>query len=206
MSDSNQTQRRIEDYLARVRKGLRILSDETARDIVAELRSHIVEKAEVDGEMLSARVDAALASLGPPGVLARQYVTDDALARAEVSRAPWTILGGVFHWATLSATGFLTLLICAIGYMFGAAFLIAALVKPFNPRAGLWLMNDGSYSLALGFTDAAVRGRELLGWLLIPIGFSVGGGAILLTTQFALWSIRRFRQAQRIRRSPGSAR
>ena len=45
-------------------------------------------------------------------------------------------------------------------------------------------------------TDKWPQGHELLGWKLIPIGLALGGGTILVTTHFALWCIRRFRQAR----------
>jgi hypothetical protein len=196
MTISSDSQQQITAYLQRLRKGLRNLRDEDVREIVEELRSHIVEKATA-GETTSGGVESALAALGSPEELAGQYVTDDLLARAENSRAPWAILRGVFHWATLSVKGFLVLMVCTVGYMFGGACLIAALAKPFNPRVGLWMLDKNTYSLALGMTGARMQGHELLGWVLIPICLSLGGGTILLTTHFGLWSIRKFRQARR---------
>jgi hypothetical protein len=73
-------------------------------------------------------------------------------------------------------------MVCVVGYMFGASFFLAALIKPFNPRVGLWMLDNHAYSLALGFTDYRPQGHELLGWSLIPIGLALGGGTILLTT------------------------
>ena len=55
------------------------------REIVEELRGHILERATLDGEVSAAGVQAALANLGNPERLAREYVTDNLLARAEVS-------------------------------------------------------------------------------------------------------------------------
>jgi hypothetical protein len=197
MTISSDSQKQINAYLQRLRKGLRNLRDEDAGEIVEELRSHIVEKATAGGEVTSTGVDSALAALGSPEELAGQYITDDLLAWAESSRAPWAILRGAFHWATLSVKGFLVLMVCAVGYALGGACLIAALVKPFNPRVGLWVVDNDTYSLALGMTGARMQGHELLGWLLIPICLSLGGGTILLTTHFGLWSIRKFREARR---------
>jgi uncharacterized membrane protein len=187
---------KLELYLKQVRSGLRNLPDSQVADILQELRSHVLERAQSDGVLSASAMDSALQSLGNPQEVASLYVAENFMARAESSRTPWMILRGIFFWATLSLKGSLVLLVCIIGYMFGAAFFIAALAKPFNPHAvGLWISDQGSLSLMLGMTDSARHGHELLGWFLIPIGCSLGGGTLLLTTHFALWCIRRFRQA-----------
>jgi len=184
---------KIELYLKQVRSGLRNLSEPQVAEILQELRSHILERAQSGGTLSNAATDAALQSLGSSQEVASLYVAENVIARAESSRTPWAVLRGVFFWAMLSLKGFVVLTFCLIGYMFGGAFFIAALAKPFNPHAvGLWMTGPGSYSLALGMTDSARHGRELLGWFLIPLGCSLGGGTILLTTHFGLWCIRRF--------------
>lgn len=189
-------QTRIDAYLAELRTRLRSLPEEQAVDIVEEIRSHIHDTAGTSGAMTEASVNAALSRLGPPSALAASYVTDNLMARAQRTRMPWTILRGIFHWATLSVKGVLVFIVCLVGYLFGASFFLAALVKPFNPKAGLWLIDHDTYSLALGMTDATPQGHELLGWKLIPIGCALGSGTILLTTYFAQWCLRRFRQSR----------
>lgn len=186
----------IDQYLAELRTHLRSLSHEQVVDIVEEIRSYIRDAAGGGGGMTEASINAALSRLGPASALAASYVTDNLLARAQRNRMPWTVLRGIFRWATLSVKGFLVFIVCLIGYSFGVSFFIAALAKPFNPKVGLWLVDHDTYSLALGMTDAIPRGHELLGWKLVPIGLALGGGTILLTTDFGLWCIRRFRQTR----------
>ena len=186
----------MEAYLAELRRQLHSVSTEQAVDIVEEIRSYILDTAGVGGAMTEASLSGALSRLGTPSALAAGYVTDNLLARAQTHRMPWIILRGIFHWATLSVKGFLVFVVCVIGYAFGASFLITALVKPFNPSVGLWLIDDGTFSLVLGLTDLSPRGHELLGWKLIPIGMALGGGTILLTTYFAQWCIRQYRQSR----------
>jgi len=107
MSMGSDAQQKIESYLGRLRAQLRGADDEEVREIVEELRSHIMDKAAPSGEVSSAGVDASLAALGSPEDLARQYITDNLLARAEVSRSPVRILESLFRWASLSVAGFL---------------------------------------------------------------------------------------------------
>jgi len=82
---SSDAEQKIEAYLTRLSLGLRGLSRDDIREIVEELRGHILERATLDGEVSAAGVQAALANLGNPERLAREYVTDNLLARAEVS-------------------------------------------------------------------------------------------------------------------------
>ena len=200
MTISGDAQQRIEAYLGRLRQRLRSLNDEDAREIVEELRSHIIDKVTASGQATAAGVDAALASLGSPEELASQYMTDDLLARAEVSRSPVRILESLFHWASLSVAGFFVLLGSVIGYFFGAVFILVALLKPFHPHtAGLWIFpgagGDLETSFRLGFGSVPAGGRDLLGWWIVPIGWMAGGGLVILTTYFAIWCVRQYRRS-----------
>jgi len=191
---SEDDSQRIEAYLSKVRRSLRGMKDQDVREIIDELRSHVLDKA-------PAGLDTALASLGSPEELARQYVTDDLLARAEVSRSPLRILDSLFRWASLSAAGFFVLLGSIGGYFLGAASILCALLKPFFPRnTGLWVIPDGAgdseISLRLGLSGAPPDGRELLGWWIIPIGLTVGCALVILTTRFALWCVRQYRRSR----------
>lgn len=186
----------IDNYLDELRQHLRRLPRLQADDIVEEIRSHIRDAASGPNGVTEVSVRRAIAHLGPASDLAGNYVTDTLLARAAKSRMPWTILRGIFHWATISVKGLLVFFICLIGYAFGGSFFLAALIKPFSPKTGLWLIESGHYSLALGMTDRWPQGHELLGWKLIPIGLALGGGTILATTHFALWCIRQFRNSR----------
>ena len=190
----------IEGYLDRLRRDLRGLSQEEIREIVEELRSHILDKASANGEATAAGVDAALAALGRPEDLAREYVTDAVLARAEVSRSPVRILKSLFRWGSLSIAGFFVLLVSLIGYGTGISFFLVGLLKPFHPdTAGLWVWRasgDITYSVRLGFGAVPAGARELLGWTITPIGLTIGVGLVMLTTHFALWCVRQYRRSR----------
>jgi hypothetical protein len=196
---TDDAQSRIDLYLKQVRKGLRGLPDDDARDIVEELRSHILDRAGENGTLHLEAVTSAIAALGAPEELAGQYVTDELLARAQVSRSPFLILNALFRWAGLSAAGALVLLGSVIGYFLAIVFAAVALLKPLHPHtAGLWALPDppNTYSIRLGFSAAPVGGHELLGWWIVPIGLFLGYGLFLLTTRFALWSVRQYRRSR----------
>ncbi len=198
MADNAQQQ--IDAYLNRVRSRLRGLSAQTTGEILAELRSHITERAVVGGELTATSVDAALAALGSPEELAAEYATDELLARAEVSRSPVHLIESLFRWASLSVAGFFVLLGSVAGYFLGGAFILVAGLKPFHPEtAGLWVSRDATgdvaFSLHLGFGSAQVGGREVLGWWVVPIGLLAGCGLVILTTRAALWCAHQYRRA-----------
>ena len=200
-------QEKIEAYLNKLRALLGGMSNEEINDIVEELRSHILEKSTVNGELTG--VDAALSGLGRPEALASEYLTDVALARAEVSRSPIRILAGLFRWASLSVAGFFVLIGSVLGYFFGIAFMLCALLKPMHPQsAGLWMYRQGSgdveFSLRMGFGSAPAGGHDVLGMWIVPIGWVAGGGLVLLTTQIAIWCARWYRRSRPAQRVLGT--
>jgi hypothetical protein len=196
--DAQQT---IEAYLARLRVRLRGINDQDVREIVEELRSHILDKSSVSGEVTAGGVGETLGALGSPDELASEYMTDNLLAQAEVTRSPVRILGSLFRWASLSVAGFFVFMGSIVGYFLGVAFIVCALLKPVHPRtAGLWIFpagaDDSTISLRLGFGSTPAGGRDVLGWWIVPIGLLVGCGLVILTTRFALWCVRQYRRSR----------
>lgn len=203
---ADDVQQKIETYLGSVRARLRGIDETDVRDIVTELRSHITDKVAASGGITAARVDAALAALGTPEELADQYITDNLLAKAEITRSPVRILDVLFRWASVSVAGFFVLLASIAGYFLGGSFVLCALLKPLHPAtAGLWLIPDASgdstVSLRLGFSIAPSSGKELLGWWILPLGLVIGCGLVVVTTRFAIWSTRRYRASRTLPRN-----
>jgi hypothetical protein len=191
---------RIEEYLARLRRGLAGVSKEKASDIVEELRSHILEKAATASPGAPGAAESVLSALGPPEDLAARYLADDLLERAEQRRSPVLLIRGLVRWAGLSAGGVFVLLGCLTGYFLGGSLMLCGLLKPIHPHtAGLWRLADQqdayALSLRMGFEAAPLGGRELLGWWMLPLGLLLGGGLCLLTTLFVLWCAREFRRS-----------
>ena len=198
---ANEAQKRVEEYLKQVRRNLRGLREEQVLEITAELRSHILERASRGGELTIGSVLEALDRLGSPEELAREYATDALLARAEISRTPLRLLDTLFGWATMSAAGFVVLIVTISGYFLGVVFLLVALMKPFHPAtAGLWALRDSTgdleLSVRMGFGLRPSNGHELLGWWIVPLGLVVGCGLVVGTTRFALWCVRMYRRSR----------
>jgi len=198
MSDA---EHKIDVYLNEVRSLLRGMGEEQSREIIAELRSHIVECASAGGPLTSANVDAAVATLGSAQQLASEYVTDELLARAEVQRSPFRILDSLFGWASISVAGFVVTITSIVGYFLGGLFVLVAISKPLHPAdAGLWALRESTgdleLSVRLGFGTPPINGHELLGWWIVPLGLVIGCGLVVFTTRFALWCVRMYRRSR----------
>lgn len=205
MTIPDDAKQKIEAYLGKLSAQLRGFNAPQVAEIVAELRSHILDKLAAGSETTAAQVDSILAALGSAEELANQYITDTLLARAEGSRSPLRMLDGLFRWATLSFAGFFVLFATVIGYFFGVVFILVAVFKVIHPQtAGLWLLPDGTgdseVSFRMGF-GSVPAGRDLLGWWIVPLGLLAGRALITLTTRFALWCVRQYRKSNALPRS-----
>jgi len=195
MTDSRAT----EAYLKRLRTGLLGVDDGEVREILEELRSHILEKA-ADGD-----VGAVLAAMGSPEELAGRYPSRTACWRERRgSRSPLRLLRSLFRWASLSLAGFFVLLGSVLGYFTGGVCILVALCKPFHSNnAGLWTYRDAAgdlgISVRLGYGNAPGVGQDLLGWWIVPVGLVVGCGLVMLTTHCALWCVSRYRKSRAFR-------
>jgi hypothetical protein len=201
MNMQSEAQQRIDAYLKKLNEGLRGIKEADAREIVEELRSHIMEKASANGELTIEGVDAALVLLGNPKELANQYKTDEVLSRVEASRSPIKVLGSLFRWAGLSVAGVFVLVGSLLGYFFGVLLILLAFLKPIHPQtAGLWATRDSTgdlmLSIRLGFGGIPEGAREVLGWWIVPLGLLVGVGLVLLTTKFATWCVGQYRRSR----------
>jgi hypothetical protein len=185
----------LDCYLDQVRRHLKGLPQVEADEIVAELRSHVLDK--VAGTPTPERVEAAIEALGSPRDVARINLTERVAAELEADRSPLTVLRGVGRLARLSVYGAFTGLVSFTGYAIAASFLITAAVKPFwREHAGLWRVPDAkdTYAFSLG-VNSDPTGQELLGWWIIPIGVVMGLLLGWLTWRFGIFSVRRMRRA-----------
>jgi len=190
----------LETYLAQVQRNLGGLPKGETDEIVAELRSHVLDK--VEGQASPQRVEAAIAALGSPREVARINLTERVAVELEADRSPLTVLRGVARLARLSLYGAFAGLISFTGYALAASLLVTAAVKPFwREHAGLWRVPDpdDTWSFSLG-VNSAPNGQELLGWWIIPIGVAMGALLGWLTWRFGIFSVAHMRRvARRVR-------
>jgi hypothetical protein len=163
----------VDDYLGRLAAALRPLPEADRLSIVAEIESHIAERL-----ASGTPVEAALARLGWPELLARAYLEDHELERALARSSPGLLLSNMLGRATRSivalAGGFTGLLL----YAMGLAFLAIAILKPVAPaNVGLW---TGPDLFALGVFAATPGRNEILGYWLIPLSLAASLGCYLL--------------------------
>ena len=198
--------RQLDEYLNEVRGALAALSATDIDETLRELRSHVLDRAGSD--LPADGVAAALAALGEPAILARMNALAILASEGAARRTPWGVLNFIGRVARLSLGGMLALLVSVSGYGLAAAWIIAAVVKPFAPgQVGLWVpethawaktdLKPGpthdphAYSLVLGVSKTYPHGQELLGWWIIPIGLILGVLTGWLTYRYGRWSLRR---------------
>lgn len=180
------TESRIESYLANLRRYLRELPPEEATDILLEIRSHIIDRAEAAGDLSDERVVQILQALGRPEEIGPLYESEAMINRARVSFSPFLILRTTLRWAMRSALGFAVFLVGLFGYTLSFGLLACAILKPIVPQnVGLWVRPNGLFNFGVIFGVSHEGMPELLGWWMIPVGI-VGSTVFLVVTTHLL--------------------
>lgn len=181
-------QTRIDTYLMRLRRSLGELPPEEVNDILREIRSHILDRAEASGELTDDKLARILKELGQPEDIGPLYQADAMVARARSSFSPLLILRTTIRWAMISIVGFITFIVGLFGYGVAAGLIISAVMKPILPdRVGAWLSPHG---FTIGVSDAMPAATDVLGWWLIPVGLIGGAIFLIATTRFLRWMLR----------------
>ena len=183
--------REAEAFLRDLKRHLSPLPDAERRDIVAEIRSHLEDRAaQGAGELL--------APFGTPEAYAGAFLEQRALSSALARGSSWAIgralLGGarrVGWWYAVIALGLVQLL--------GAVFLVLSALKIVLPgMVGLFI---GPRTFFLGMRLPAPGATEVLGWWAIPLFFVLGVAALWsgrwMLRLLAGWRLSRIRPALR---------
>ena len=182
----------IERYLRSVRSGLRGVPEPEIEDILAELRGHLLEQAEHEGEV------PAVAAMGPPDELARLYLAERIAERVERDRSPVPVFKAAVQIAGLGLGAMRSLFVSAGATALGIFLLVHAAMKPFMPeRIGLFLVEDPFRHFSLAYRQpSGSPGHEMLGWWIVPLWLL--GAAMLLAFAWrnSLAAIRRLGRAR----------
>lgn len=176
----------LDTYLAQVRRNLKGLSEAETREVLLELRAHVLDK--VEGNLTPGTVEAALAALGSPREVALANVTERVAAVMEKQRGFFGVLAAIVRLAGLSLAGFLLFMVSLVGYVTSAGFVFVALLKLVEPsEVGFWHRGD---EWILGTTNHAPQSQELLGWSLTPVCLLAGAILGYLTWRFGRACVR----------------
>jgi uncharacterized membrane protein len=180
-------QRRIDSYLAELRRCLGELSPEEVHDILQEIRGHILERAEASGELTEERLVEILKALGRPEEIAPLYQVDSVVAKARGSLSPRLVMRGIHRWSVVSGWGLVLFVLGIVGYSTGFSLMLSALAKIIAPdQVGAWV-GAGHFSIG---TNSDLGARDVLGWWLVPIGLAVGALIVVGTTRLLRWTLR----------------
>ncbi len=188
------SQERIDAYLKRLRQALGTLAPDEITEIVREIRSHIVERAESAEPLNEAALTRILAALGDPQDIGSLYQSRAMVARARASTSPLLILRTTVRWAGKSIAGLVMSLFALFGYTAGLCCLVGAIRKVIRPeRVGLWV-GPHTWDLTMGNLSPAERVREhsheVLGSWFIPVMLIVGTLILIVTTVIVRWALR----------------
>jgi uncharacterized membrane protein len=151
-----------QEFMARLRDGLRELPSKAIDDIVADYEAHFAE-----GEAAGRSETEVAAALGDPGRLARELRTEAGLKRWETERNPSAAASAVFAVLGLGAIDVLILLpiiLSIAGTLFG--FSIAAVV----------CFGAGGVMMAAGPFIAS--GSDIAAVMLAGLGMMAGSASI----------------------------
>ena len=187
MMQSEKLQRKIDSYLAELRKCLGTLPPEEVHDILQEIRGHILERAEASGELTEERLVGILKSLGRPEEIAPLYHVDSVVAKARASSSPRVVMRAIQRWSHFSVLGVVLFVIGVLAYTLSFSLMVWGVAKIVAPHeVGAWLSPTW---LHIG-TNSNPAAREVLGWWLVPVGLVGGALAVVATTRVLRWTLR----------------
>ncbi len=170
-------------FLRKVRQGLASLPTAEQEEIVAELRSHLLER------QSQGNADP-LAGFETPERLAADFVSEYSLRGALAQGTSWALGKALFVAARDSVLGLLVLIPLVLLQISALLVLLTAALKPFMPgKMGLWVGNGNFY---VGVDRQLAGVHEVLGWWGIPV-FSVAGVLLFWVSNRAMLALVRWR-------------
>lgn len=184
---------KIERYLLRLGVAMGNLPAVERDENMLEIRAHILDSVDAETGSNEQAVDAVLAKLGPPEVLASSFMRESAFKQASRSFSPFVWLSATTRWALSGIVGFASFVLAMVGYTTGGAFVLAAMLKPLFPHYFGFFVSEYSFTL----NRQGVPGEyEVLSSYFEPIVLCVGGLLVLGTTELLKLMWRRLGKAK----------
>lgn len=175
---------RLAAYARKLRWALSALPEADRDGIVAEMRSHVLDRVDAGASM-----DAALAALGAPDEYAREFRESYTVASALSSRRTGHLLHALVQGAARSAVAVGAFVAIAIAWIVAALVVYTAVLKISDPaHVGLW---SGERFFFIGIIDDPSTGKELLGPWITSVALLFVIAAWLLTRSIAVWALKR---------------
>lgn len=181
---SSENDPKLNEYARKLRWALSNLPEADRDSIVAEMRSHVLDRVDA-----GASVGEALSALGEPEDYALAFRESYTVAKALSSRSLPRLIAEVLHNAARSAVAAIAALAIFVSWAAAAVAIHLTFLKITDPaHVGLW---RGERFFFIGIIDDPSTGRELLGPWLPAIALLVIVLAWALTHVIAVWALKR---------------
>ena len=162
-------------FLASLNAALRALPQADRAEIVREIESHLLERAQA-GDL-----DAALAALGRPEVFARTYLEDLELNQALARPNPAALLFAVLNRGGRNLIALVVGFVAVTLYLCSGSFALIVLLKQVTPANVGWWAAQGHFQFGALY-GTAPAGQERLGYWIVPIAVGAAVGCYQLAT------------------------
>jgi uncharacterized membrane protein len=180
---------KLAEYARKLRWALSALPEQDRDSIVAETRSHVLDRVDA-----GASVAEALAALGPPEDYARGFRESYAVATAISSRRLPQLISALLHNAARSLAVAVTGVVIFIAWAVAAIAVYLAALKISDPaHVGLW---RGEGFFFIGIIDDPSTGQELLGPWLPAIALLFILIAWGMTHLLGVWALKRLKPSR----------
>ena len=159
--------KKLDSYLSGLETELAPLPASDRVEILAETRSHFLERLRPSDDV--ATFDGVAAQLGRPAEYARRFRDNYEINLALASGSVLLMLRKAASLVGLGVAAFFGFLSFAVLAGLSVTFVVLAALKPLSPdNIGLWTFAD-EFHLNFSYIEPGARDIELLGWWFIPV-------------------------------------
>lgn len=174
---------KLSEYARKLRWALSALPEADRVGIVAEMRSHVLDRIDA-----GASVDEALAALGPPEEYARGFSDAYAVATAIASRQLPQLISAILYNVARSTAVAVSAVIIALAWLAAVMSVYVAALKLSDPtHVGLW---RGEGFFFIGIIDDPSTGQELAGPWLPAVALLLILIAWVITHAIGVWALK----------------